>query len=121
MNDIILFKKNGKDYTFEDLLRKIYDNAEEKQKNIIATVDHIKPLIKTINDAVIIMPNLVNLQSVSVKNDEQLIKMAAIVKSMYGKRSTNIETEEDSLLGDLTESQRNEILKSAGLMPGEGK
>jgi hypothetical protein len=84
-NDVVLFTKNGKDITFEDLLLKIYENSEEKQQHLIATAEQVKPMIKTLQDAVIILPMLTDLQNTSVRNDEQLIKMAAIVQRGLGK------------------------------------
>ena len=84
-NDVVLFTKNGKDVTFEDLLLKIYENSEEKQQHLIATAEQVKPMIKTLQDAVIILPMLTDLQNTSIRNDEQLIKMAAIVQRGLGK------------------------------------
>lgn len=84
--ELILFKtQEGQEVTFEDLLRKIYENSEEKQKNLLATVEFMKPLIHTLQDAVIIAPTLVALNECSVRNDDALIKMAAIVSRMQSK------------------------------------
>lgn len=118
MNDIVLFKKDGRDVTFEDLLRTIYDNHEEKKSNILATVKQLSPLIRTLNDAVIIMPSLSNLQEISIKNDDQLIKMAAIVQRMQNKKK-NKDSDEDFLLSDI---EKNEILRLAkNSIPNESK
>lgn len=118
MNDIVLFKKDGRDVTFEDLLRTIYDNHEEKKSNILATVKQLSPLIRTLNDAVIIMPSLSNLQEISIKNDDQLIKMAAIVQRMQNKKK-NKDSDEDFLLSDI---EKNEILRLAkNSIPSESK
>ena len=56
--DLILFTKEGRDHTFEDLLLKIYENSETKQQQILATVQHVTPMIETLSDAMAILPLL---------------------------------------------------------------
>lgn len=89
--EIILFKDDlGNDVSFEDLLKKIYENSVKKQEQLIATAEHLKPMITTLQEAVIIMPTLVNLQKVSVENDDNLIKMAAIIHRGLAKNKSKI-------------------------------
>ena len=86
-NDLVLFKNDeGKEITLEHLFKKIYDNSTKKQENIQATAEFLKPMIQTLQDAVIIMPTFVQLQQVSVQNDEQLIKLANLVQKMAGNK-----------------------------------
>lgn len=74
-----LFKIGNKDFTLEDLYREIYQNSVDKRQKFNDTFDNLSELIKTLNDAVILMPTLVDMQGVGVKNDEQLLKLAAII------------------------------------------
>jgi len=110
--EVILFQTDdGKNITFEDLLKKIYENSEAKQKSIENTVAHIAPLVQTLNDAVIILPNLVDLQNASIRNDDQLLKMAAVVQRGLMKGSKNKFNHEE--LGGITADERTALLERA--------
>lgn len=81
-NDYEIFK--GK--TFSDLCKDIVKNSEEKKNALdILTID-LKDMIKTIENAVMVVPLLEKYFEVGVRNDEQLIKLAAIIQRlMVGK------------------------------------
>ena len=64
---------------FSDILKEIYDNQKEKQKQISGLISELKPLISDIGDATLIVPLIKEYMEIGVKNDEQLIKMATIV------------------------------------------
>ncbi len=123
--EIVLFKKDGKDYTFEDILLKIYENSEEKKNNIQATAQHITDKIQTVQDAVILMPQLIALQNAAIKNDDAIVKMAAIVSRNLGKAKGpkvdldnvgGITAEERKMFLDMARQQREKTIpgSSAG-------
>ncbi len=120
-NSEVLFKgSDGKDVTFEDLLRKIYENAESKNIHLLETARNVGTKIDTIQDAVMVLPFLTSLQSVSVKNDEQLVKMAAIV----ARQNKKLKDEDDDLGAfGLTAEMRKEIMEAASSVgyPGQAK
>tara|TARA_A100001201_G_scaffold70412_1_gene64741 strand:+ start:189 stop:527 length:339 start_codon:yes stop_codon:yes gene_type:complete len=66
--------------TFEDLLEDIYTNSKRKETQIQILITELKPMIKNIGDAVIIVPLIKDYMEIAVKNDEALIKMAGIVQ-----------------------------------------
>jgi len=66
--------------TFEDLLQDIYTNSKRKETQIQILITELKPMIKNIGDAVIIVPLIKDYMEIAVKNDEALIKMAGIVQ-----------------------------------------
>jgi hypothetical protein len=73
--------------TFSELCKNIVDNQEEMKTQIDILVGELKPLIKTVNDAMIIVPLLKEYIDVSVKNNEHLIKLAAITNKIKTKYS----------------------------------
>lgn len=86
--DLVLFKKaNGKNVTFEDLMRNIYENSELRREHMLATADHIKEKIQTTNDAILLLSGMVELQKAAIKNDDQLIALASIVQRATAKIS----------------------------------
>jgi len=65
---------------FSDILEEIYNNQKKKDKQISALIAELKPLVQEIGDATLIVPLIKEYLEISVKNDEQLIKMATIVQ-----------------------------------------
>ena len=66
--------------TFEGLMKDIYDNSRKKEAQINELINQLQPMIKNMGDATILVPIIKEYMEVAVKNDEHLIKMAAIVQ-----------------------------------------
>tara|TARA_R110002096_G_scaffold37730_7_gene104625 strand:+ start:315 stop:665 length:351 start_codon:yes stop_codon:yes gene_type:complete len=90
--------------SFEGLLEDIYNNSRKKEMQIQILITELKPMIKTIGDAIIIVPLIKDYMEIAVKNDEALIKMAAIVQ----KAQTRSTGGSDSLM--LTEQEKRELM-----------
>ena len=65
---------------FSHLLEEIYNNQKKKDNQLVALINELKPLIAEIGDATLIVPLIKEYLEISVKNDEQLIKMATIIQ-----------------------------------------
>ena len=103
-NDIEIFK--GKN--FSDLCKDIVKNSEEKKNQIDILITDLRDMIKTINDATMIVPLLKEYFDVGVRNDEQLIKLAAIIQRlMSGKVGADGEGGGGMLL---TEEERKQLM-----------
>lgn len=74
---------------FSDILEEIYNNQKKKDKQISALIAELKPLVQEIGDATLIVPLIKEYLEISVKNDEQLIKMATIIQRMANNASSN--------------------------------
>jgi len=100
--------------SFEGLLKDIYDNSAKKEKQINELILQLQPMIKNMGDATILVPIIKEYLEVSVKNDEHLIKMAAIVQRAMIRETTG------SSEGLLTESEKRQLLDTvAGLEDGK--
>ena len=75
-NQVTLFGNK----TFSDLLKEIYNNSKDKEKQISSLIQGLKPLIESTGDTTLIVPLIKEYMEVAVKNDEALIKMAGIVQ-----------------------------------------
>lgn len=64
--------------SFADLLKDIYDNSVHKKKQIEILINELRPLIQHVNEAAVIVPLIKDYLEVGVRNDEQLVKMAAV-------------------------------------------
>jgi len=74
---------------FSDLLEEIYNNQKKKDKQISALIAELKPLVQEIGDATLIVPLIKEYLEISVKNDEQLIKMATIVQRIMSNNTNS--------------------------------
>jgi esterase/lipase len=97
-------KEIFKGKTFDSLLKDIYDNSKRKESQIQILITELKPMIKNIGDAVIIVPLIKDYMEIAVKNDEALIKMAAIVQKAQGRVS-----DDSGLI--LTEDEKKQLIE----------
>ena len=88
---------------FSDILHEIYENQTTKKQQITALISELKPLIQEIGDATLIVPLIKEYLEISVKNDEQLIKMATIIQRAVQN------TDSDSEFS-ITEEEKEELL-----------
>lgn len=100
--DTVLFK--GK--TSSDVFKEIYDNSKKKDKQINSLISELKPLIQNIGDAPVVVPLIKEYLEVSVKNDEHLIKMMAVIQRMQNNAASG---GSDSLLTDEELKQLQQI------------
>lgn len=91
---------------FSDILQEIYTRSTTKEKQISDLIEQLKELIQNTGDAVMMVPLIASYMDLNLKNDDALIKMAAIVqKAMTRGKETG-----DFLLPD---SEKEELLKLA--------
>ena len=94
--------------TFDSLLEDIYNNSKRKETQIQILITELKPMIKNIGDAVIIDPLIKDYMEIAVKNDEALIKMAAIVQKAQNRTGND---------GDgmyLTDAEKEQLIAEVG-------
>ena len=95
------------DKSFSDLLKEIHKNQSKKSKQLASLIAELRPLITSLGDATVVVPLIKEYMEISVKNDDQLIKMAAIVQRL----STGNVTSGDG--GMLTEEEMNQLQEVA--------
>ena len=83
MKEIEIF--NGK--TLSDLFQEIHSNSVEKRNKIVSLIEDIRPLIKNTADALALVPIIKEYMDVSVKNDENLIKLAMVIQRIIAKQN----------------------------------
>jgi hypothetical protein len=66
--------------TLSDLFGEIHDNQSQTKAQVKALIGELKPLIENIGDATLIVPMIKEYMEIGVKNDDALIKMAAIIQ-----------------------------------------
>jgi hypothetical protein len=95
--------------SFSDLLKNIYDNSREKEKQIKDLITSLKPLVADTQSALMVVPLIKEYLDVSVKNDDSLIKMAGIVQRAMANSGGN--GDGDFLSESELEQLRGEVQK----------
>ena len=104
MNDFELFQGTS----FSDLMKDVYHNSKKKSRQIDSLIQDLKPFIKNISDATIVAPLLKDYLEVSVKNDDALVKLAAVVQRLV----TSNKDEYGNEFG-MTDEERKRLLDEA--------
>ena len=88
--------------TFADVLKEIHINQKDKEAELKKLINDLKPFLKTAGDAIILVPLIKDYLNTSVKNDENLIKMATIVQRAM---ASNSKGEDGELMSDRERDQ----------------
>ena len=102
LNQILFDNKS-----FSDLLKEIHGNQKKKAKQLAQLIAELRPLVQSLGDATVVVPLIKEYMEISVKNDDQLIKMAAIVQRL----STGAANNGDG--GLLTDAEMSQLMDVA--------
>ena len=70
--------------SFADIAKDLYGASKKKESQINLLISELKPFVKNIGDATIIVPLIKDYLEVSVKNDDQLAKLLAVIQRLIG-------------------------------------
>ena len=110
-NDYEIF--GGK--SLSDLFRDIYDNTETNRKQLTILTKELVSFIKDGDTAVQIVPMLKEYLEINVKNDDQLVKMAAIVQRIISAES-RVGSEDEF---GLTDAEKEQLIGNIETAVGE--
>jgi cytochrome c551/c552 len=96
------------------LFKDIYDNQQNKKQRISELIAEMKKVIRHAGDMAVIGPIIKDLVDTSVKNDDALIKLAAIAQRIIGAQH---KAEGDS--GFLSDAEKEQLLKEIELTAKE--
>lgn len=100
-SDFVLF--DGKNLS--SLFKDIYENQVNKKKNISELIESLRKLIRNVGEASVIAPIIKDLIEISVKNDEQLVKLATIAQRLSIAENKNVGED-----GWLSDSEKKQLL-----------
>jgi len=106
--DNIIFKNKK----FSDVLEEIYNNQQKKDQQVTALINELKPLISDIGDATLVVPLIKEYMEISVKNDDLLIKMAALAQ-----RAMQTTTSEGALT--ISDEEKEQLLAAVNELKGD--
>jgi len=108
LDNVIFGKKK-----FSSILEEIYNNQKKKETQITGLISELRPLIKDLGDATLLVPLIKEYLDIGIKNDEQLIKMATIVQRVLNNSSSDdsvgiTESEKQELMAEVQKLQNND-------------
>lgn len=106
--DNIIFGKKK----FSDVLEEIYNNQKKKDQQVTALISELKPLISDIGDATLVVPLIKEYMEISVKNDDLLIKMAALAQ-----RAMQTTASDGSLT--ISDEEKEQLLAAVSELKGD--
>ena len=98
--------------SLSDLFKDIYDNTQTNKKQLEVLMQEVVGFIKDGDTAVQIIPMLKEYLEINVKNDDQLVKMAAVVQRIISSEQRGgvgdefglSDTEKEQLMGALEDA-----------------
>lgn len=100
-SDFVLF--DGKNLS--SLFKDIYENQVNKKKNISELIESLRKLIRNVGEATVIAPIIKDLIEISVKNDDQLVKLATIAQRLSIAENKGVGED-----GWLSDSEKKQLL-----------
>jgi hypothetical protein len=105
--DTHIFKQKS----LSDIFDEIYKNTKKKERQVNSLIGELKPLIKNVHDATIVVPLIKEYLEIGVKNDEHVVKMAAIIQRLLN--STNRIESKEAIPDEISEKELEEIKEEA--------
>ena len=96
--------------SLSDLFKDIYDNTEKNRQQLDVLTRELITFIKDGDTAVQIVPMLKEYLEINVKNDDQLVKVAAIVQRLVSAQSKGGSEDEYGL----SEAEKQQLLDAVG-------
>ena len=94
--------------SLSDVFKDIYDNTEKNRQQLDVLTRELVSFIKDGDTAVQIVPMLKEYLEINVKNDDQLVKIAAIVQRLVASEAKG--GSEDSF--GLSDSEKEQLMKA---------
>ena len=94
---------DGKDLS--SLFKDIYENQQQKKKNISEMIESLRKLIRNVGEATVLAPIIRDLIDSSIKNDDHLIKLATIAQRLAAAEAKGIGED-----GWLSEHEKTQLL-----------
>ncbi len=92
--------------SFKDLCKDIYSNQENRKEQIEIVISDLRPLIKTVNDAMMVVPLIKGYMDTANTNDEHLIKLAQIIQRIMNAQA---QAEKDGLGFSISEDEKKAL------------
>jgi hypothetical protein len=94
--------------TFSSLAKDIYFNSSHKKDQINQLIKDLTAMVTDLGSATVVAPMIRDYIDVGVKNDDQLVKLSAVLQRYLGSDTLD----EASTSGGLTDAEKEQLLSS---------
>jgi len=94
--------------TFSSLARDIYSNSSHKKDQINQIIKDLHMMVKDVGSATVVAPMIKDYLDVGVKNDDQLIKLSAVLQRVISAGDSS----PDYSAGGLSDAEKEDLLNS---------
>ena len=105
-SDVEIFE--GK--TFSSLVKDIYFNSNHKKEQINQLIKDLREMVKDLGSATVVAPMIKDYIDVGVKNDDQLVKLSAVLQRFIAGTSTGDLSGESG--GVLSDAEKEQLLSN---------
>ena len=95
--------------SFKELCKDIVDNQHSRKFQIEVLISELRPMIKTGNDAMMIVPLIKQYIDAGISNDEHLVKLAQICQRLI---AAQVQAEASGTSFGLSEEEKKELMKN---------
>lgn len=92
--------------SFQDLCKDVVDRSQSKKDQLDTLISDVRAQIKQPNDLQVFMPRIKELLEVGIKNDDQLVKLCAVVQRL---QAAQIEATGGDTTG-LSEEEKEQLM-----------
>ena len=96
--------------TFSSLVKDIYFNSNNKKEQINQLIKDLRSMVKDVGSATVIAPMIKDYIDVGIKNDDQLVKLSAVLQRFIS--GTSGSNEDGGFSGGLSEAEKEELLNN---------
>jgi len=105
-SDTEIFK--GK--TFSSLVKDIYFNSSHKKEQINQLIKDLREMVKDLGSATVIAPMIKDYIDVGIKNDDQLVKLSAVLQRFIAGTSGG--GDDGGVGGGLSDAEKEQLLST---------
>mgnify|MGYP000288666541 FL=1 len=105
-SDTEIFK--GK--TFSSLVKDIYFNSSHKKEQINQLIKDLREMVKDLGSATVIAPMIKDYIDVGIKNDDQLVKLSAVLQRFIAGTSGG--GDDGATGGGLSDAEKEQLLST---------
>lgn len=80
-----------KNKSVSDIMAEIYEDKQQKQKQLKNLISMLKDLINDGGDAIMMVPQIKELMDLDIKNNDTLIRLLSIIQKIESSLAKNIE------------------------------
>ena len=104
--------------SFKSLCKDIVQNQENRKEQIELLISELRPLIKKVSDAMVVVPLIKQYMDAGNQNDDHIVRLAAIIQKLITSRNeTAAATGAD--MGFLSESEKDQLFKEVRALKNE--